>query len=300
MPKLYAMVGGAGYVAPKHMAAIRDTGGQLSIVYDPNNSIGIIDKYFRNCYVFNDWWKFDKAIREIPIDYFVICSPNNYHRYHIEYGLSVADNVICEKPLVIDPADLTYLEELMDVSYTYPYQKKNIYPILQLRDIKPGKMMGRDHKVEVTYHTPRGFWYSQSWKFNPAESGGLLMNIGIHLFDFLIYKFGKVLRYEVDYLNGFHAAGYLELVKAKVKWNLSIDPDLKPYRAFKVNDKVWEFDPGIFDTAHSLVYKKILAGKGHDFLSTRDSINLVHAMNDLHKDKLWNDFNHMQTVGWKI
>jgi len=297
MPKRYAMVGGAGYVAPKHMEAIKATGGQLVAIFDPNDSIGIIDSYFPNCQVFNQWYKFHKAIKEIPLDFFVICSPNNHHRFHIEYGLAVANNVICEKPLVIDPAELDDLEELIDIDYSFPYKKKTVYPVLQLRDIRPidfRQFSGAGkHDVNVKYHTPRGHWYSQSWKFNPAESGGLLMNIGIHLFDFLIYQFGKPISYDLDYINGFQAAGYLELEWAKVVWELSIDPDLNPRREIKVNGQEWDLSQ-LFKSSHTLVYKNILAGKGHNFRSTRNAIELVHAMNDEAKGHLWADFENMQ------
>lgn len=300
MPKLYAMVGGAGYVAPKHMEAIRDTGGQLVAIFDPNDSIGIIDSYFPNCYVFNQWYKFHKAIQKFNLDYFVICSPNNHHMFHIEYGLSMANNVICEKPLVIDPAEMESLEETIDIKYRYPYKDKTIYPVLQLRDLQPGPVYAMDNTVNVTYHTPRGFWYSQSWKFNPAASGGLLMNIGIHLFDFLIYKFGAVKGYELYYMNGFSAAGYLKLARANVRWNLSIDPDNKPCREFVVNRECWKFRNDQFKNAHTLVYQNILNGNGHDYLTTLAAIKLVTKLNERAKGRLWADYDHMQMKGWKI
>jgi UDP-N-acetyl-2-amino-2-deoxyglucuronate dehydrogenase len=281
------------------MEAIRDTGGQLAVIYDPNDSIGIIDSYFPNCYVYNQWFKFHKAIQQIPLDYFVICSPNNHHMFHIEYGLSMADNVICEKPLVIDPAELESLEETIDISYSYPHKVKTVYPVLQLRDLHPGRELGKDNIVDVTYHTPRGFWYSQSWKFNPAQSGGLLMNIGIHLFDFLIYKFGPAFEYELDYMNGFSAAGYLKLARAKVKWNISIDPDNEPRREFVVNDNLWKFGNDQFKNAHTLVYQNILNGNGHDYLTTLAAIKLVANMNEKAKGRLWADYDHMQMKGWK-
>jgi len=300
MPKLYAMVGGAGYVAPKHMEAIRDTGGQLSLIFDPNDSIGIVDSYFPNCMVYNQWYKFHKAIQQIPIDYFVICSPNNHHMFHIEYGLSMADNVICEKPLVMDAGELEDLEIIIDTAYSYPRKSKTVYPILQLRDLMPGRELTKGNMVDVKYHTPRGFWYTQSWKFNPAASGGLLMNIGIHLFDFLIYKFGPVFSYELDYMNGFSAAGYIELARAKVKWEVSIDPDLEPRREFNVNGETWTFNNDRFKNAHTLAYENILEGRGHDYLSTMTSLKMVNRMNDMAKARLWSDYEHMQLKGWKI
>jgi len=300
MPKLYAMVGGAGYVAPKHMEAIRNTGGQLVAIFDPNDSIGIVDSYFPNCYVYNQWYKFHKAIQQIPLDYFVICSPNNHHMFHIEYGLSMADNVICEKPLVIDPKELTDLEEIIETKYSYPNKEKTVYPVLQLRDLNPGPELTTDNMVKVKYHTPRGFWYTQSWKFNPAQSGGLLMNIGIHLFDFLIYKFGSVQVYELDYMNGFTAAGYMELTGAKVKWELSIDPDNEPRREFLVNDGLYHFGNKSFKDAHTLVYANILDGYGHGYLTTKPAIELVNGMNDRARGYLWADYENMQNKGWKI
>ncbi|MCK4776977.1 MAG: Gfo/Idh/MocA family oxidoreductase [Actinomycetia bacterium] len=283
--KTFALVGTAGYVAVKHLKAIKEVGGELILAYDPVDSVGILDSYFPECRSFCDWHKFHNAIRQIPIDYFVICSPNHMHMFHIEYGLSVAKNVICEKPLVLTDPEMKYITDLIQDNY----RDKGLYPILQLRDMLPKVYAGPERvKVNVIYNTPRGAWYKESWKSDPLASGGLLMNIGIHLFDFLLWRYGQVEDYNLLYYNPCRAAGCLKLRYAYVKWELSIDLDKDARRMFFENDERIQLS-GRFKEMHTEVYKNILAGRGHDFRKCKSAIQLVNKLNEVAGIRLWEE-----------
>ncbi|MBD3393971.1 MAG: oxidoreductase, partial [Chitinivibrionales bacterium] len=224
--KKFALTGLAGYIAPRHLKAIKETGNTLVAACDPSDSVGIIDSYFPNASFFREFERFDRHLEKLRrkgdgIDYLSICSPNYLHDAHIRLALRLGAHAICEKPLVLNPWNIDALQELAEE------HGKNIYCILQLRlhpaivalkkqidQDKPGKK----HEIDLTYITSRGRWYLVSWKGNVEQSGGLATNIGIHFFDMLIWIFGGVKRLEVHVAEAKKVAGYVELERAKVRW----------------------------------------------------------------------------------
>ena len=228
----FALIGAAGYVAPRHMRAIRDVGGDLKVALDPNDSVGVIDSHFPDARFFVEFERFDRHIDKLrranePIDYVSICSPNYLHDAHVRFALRADANAICEKPLVLNPWNLDGLAE------TAQRTNRNVNTILQLR-LHPAIKELRErvaadpktvHEVDVTYITSRGRWYQVSWKGDNSKSGGIATNIGIHLFDMLGYVFGPARSNVVHLRTPYRAAGYLELAKARVRWFLSIARD---------------------------------------------------------------------------
>src|ERR1051325_4434130 len=214
--KSFALIGAAGYVAPRHMRAIRDVGGDLKVALDPNDSVGVLDSYFPSTRFFTEFERFDRHIDKLrranePIDYISICSPNYLHDAHVRFALRSDANAICEKPLVLNPWNLDGLAEASQRS------NRSINTILQLR-LHPTIRALREriaakpsvtHNIDVTYITSRGRWYQVSWKGNDGKSGGIATNIGIHLFDMLVYVFGDVRSNTVHLRNAQRAAGYL-------------------------------------------------------------------------------------------
>jgi len=293
--KKFAITGVAGYIAPRHLRAIKDTGNILVAASDPHDSVGILDQYFPDAAFFTEIERFDRHLDKLRrsgkgIDYLSICSPNNLHDAHIRLALRNDAHAICEKPLVLNPWNLDLLEKLEEE------YKRKIFSILQLR-VHPSLISLKDkiekerktskHKVELTYVTSRGKWYDYSWKGDPQKSGGIATNIGIHFFDLLIWLFGKPINYNILMNRTDKMKGELELESADVSWFLSIDKkDLAgdlirggktTYRSIKIDDKEIEFTEG-FTELHTEVYRRTLNGNGFTISDARPSIEFVQKL----------------------
>lgn len=297
--KNFAVTGVAGYIAPRHLKAIKDTGNRLIAAVDPHDSVGILDQFSPDTAFFTEFERFDRHLEKLRrsasekrVDYVSICSPNNLHDAHIRQALRIGADAICEKPLVLNPWNLDALEEL-----EREYGKK-VYTILQLR-VHPAlsalkeklktqnSKLKTKHNVVLTYITSRGLWYDYSWKGEESKSGGITTNIGIHLFDLLSWYFGKAVESEVHLLEPNKSAGFLELEYANVKWYLSIDRNDLPkeaveknkttYRSITIEGDEVEFTEGFTDL-HTKVYERTLAGEGFGIKDARNSIELVYNM----------------------
>lgn len=289
----FALIGAAGYIAPRHMRAIRDVGGDLQVALDPKDSVGILDSYFPDARFFVEFERFDRYVDKLrrqgnPLDYIAICSPNYLHDAHVRFALRSNADAICEKPIVLNPWNLDGLIELSRQT------GRRVNTILQLRLHPAVKALrerimtepARIHDVDLTYIASRGRWYDVSWKGDDGKSGGVATNIGVHFFDMLAYVFGSV-RSNIMHLHGPHrAAGYLELERARVRWFLSISrqdlpPDVKPgqttWRSIKIDNVETEFSDGFTDL-HTESYREILAGRGFAIEETRPSIELVSQL----------------------
>lgn len=294
----FALIGAAGYIAPRHMQAIKDTGNRLVAALDPADSVGILDRYFDDVDFFTEFERFDRHIellkrkdKNSKIDYISICSPNYLHDAHIRFALRVGSDAICEKPLVLNPWNLDGLHEVEEEL------GQKIYNILQLR-VHPEilKLKGKSKEIkvdrkkadiELTYITSRGKWYEYSWKGQPEKSGGVATNIGIHFFDMLMWIFGKVQSSEIHYADNKKVSGFLELESANVKWFLSLDKSDLPekahkeskttYRSILIDGEEVEFSSGFTDL-HTVVYQDILNGKGFGLEDARPSIELAYQI----------------------
>jgi UDP-N-acetyl-2-amino-2-deoxyglucuronate dehydrogenase len=290
------MIGVAGFVAPRHLTAIKDTGNTLIAATDPSDSVGILDRYSLDVRFFREIERFDRFLEKLRrgpetnrVHYVSICSPNYLHDAHVRLALRVGADAVCEKPLVINPWNLDALAEAERET------GKRVYSILQLR-VHPAllalkaSLEQRGHRradVRLTYITARGGWYDVSWKGSEDRSGGVAANIGIHFFDLLIWLFGPVQRYEVHLKEGRKVGGTLELRDADVRWFLSVDAadlpfEAKPgvrvtYRSITVDGAELEFTEG-FGDLHTRVYERTLAGEGFGIEDARPSIELVHRI----------------------
>lgn len=296
----FAMLGAAGFVAPRHMKAISDSGGTLVAACDPYDGVGVLDRHFPDCRFFTEFERFDRHLeklrrRDEGIDYVSVCSPNYLHDAHCRLALRLGAHAICEKPLVTSPWNL---DQLLQLEQDHG---RRVYTVLQLRlhaavqALKAELARGHRERLDVTltYVTRRGPWYHQSWKGDPAKSGTLAMNIGIHFFDLLLWLFGPIGAGEeaiaVHHRSEAKAAGVLELPGARVRWFLSIDAnDLPPgllakgQHAFRALDlgaegPPFDFSTG-FDDLHTKVYADILGGGGYGVEDARPSIELVHRI----------------------
>lgn len=295
--KNFILIGAAGYIAPRHMKAIKDTGNNLIAALDPNDSVGIIDSYFPEAAFFTEFERFDRHIEKLKragtkIDYVSICSPNYLHDAHIRFGLRHGADVICEKPIVLNPWNIEALEEIEAAS------KNRVYNILQLRlhesvialkqkvDAAPKDKI---FDIDLTYLTSRGNWYHTSWKGDLQKSGGIATNIGVHFFDMLMWIFGDVQKSEVHIHNHDRAAGYLELGRARVKWFLSINYDVIPqhikdsgartYRSIMIEDEEFEFSGG-FTELHTKSYEDIISGGGFRISEAQNAIEIVSKIRE--------------------
>jgi UDP-N-acetyl-2-amino-2-deoxyglucuronate dehydrogenase len=293
--KNFALVGAAGYIAPRHLQAIKDTGNNLVAALDKFDSVGIMDSYFPKADFFTEFERFDRHLDKLKrigqqIDYVSICSPNYLHDSHIRFALRHHADAICEKPLVLNPWNVDALQEIEDET------GKRVFTILQLRlhpnIIKLKKEIdaapeGKVFDVELTYITSRGKWYHHSWKGDELKSGGIATNIGIHFFDMLLWVFGEVKDLQMKSYESDSASGYLELQKARIHWRLSINENHVPedakakgkrtYRSLKMNGNEIEFSDG-FTELHTSSYKEILAGRGFGLKDARASIELAHKI----------------------
>lgn len=295
MAKNFAITGVAGYVAPRHLKAIKDTDNRLVAAVDPNDSVGVLDGFFEKVAFFTEFERFDRHIEKLrrrsdsaQVDYVSICSPNYLHDAHARFALRVGADAVCEKPLVLNPWNIDALQELEAES------GHRIYTVLQLR-VHPSLIALREkilkeppdkmHEIQLTYITTRGQWYLVSWKGQVERSGGLATNIGIHFFDLLIWLFGNTKHSEVHFADSYKTCGYIELERAQVRWYLSIDKDDLPpdiagkgqrtFRSITVDGEEIEFSGGFTDL-HTVVYQEILKGNGFGLEDARPSIVLAH------------------------
>ena len=291
--KTFALIGGAGYVAPRHMKAIKKTGNKLIAVLDPNDSIGIIDSYFPMADFFTEFERFDRHIdkkkrKGASIDYVSICSPNYLHDAHIRFALRNNADAICEKPLVLNPWNLDGLEEMENDlgNKVYNILQLRLHPsIIELKEQVEKRQVEKKYEIDLTYITSRGNWYFSSWKGDESKSGGIATNIGVHFYDMLIWIFGKIQLNIVHHREPKRASGFMELENARVRWFLSLDEKMLPpdvystgqrtYRSITVDGKEIEFSKGFTDL-HTLSYQDILDGNGFGLKEARPSIEAVH------------------------
>lgn len=291
--KDFALIGVAGYIAPKHLKAIKETGNRLVAALDKFDSVGVLDSYFPETAFFVEFERFDRHIEKLKrtghkIDYVSICSPNYLHDAHIRFALRVGANAICEKPLVLNPWNV---EALMELEQETGLKVNNIlqlrlHPsIIALKQRISTQNSSQKHQVTLTYITSRGSWYHSSWKGDSSKSGGIATNIGIHFFDMLIWVFGAVKQLEIKENQAQKVSGILELEKATVEWTLSIDPKDLPapcqidgkrtFRSITVDGQEAEFSEGFADL-HTMSYQEILKGNGFSCEEVIPSIQLVH------------------------
>jgi UDP-N-acetyl-2-amino-2-deoxyglucuronate dehydrogenase len=294
-PLNFALVGAAGFVAPRHLEAITATGNRLVAALDPHDSVGVLDAWAPQALFFTEQERFDRHLEKLRqgpeeerIHFVSICSPNYLHDAHARLALRLQADAICEKPLVINPWNLDQLARLEEE------HGRRVYTVLQLRHHPALRALrerkaGRTERAEVvlTYLTQRGPWYQVSWKGDPAKSGGLAMNLGVHFFDFLIWMFGPVERAEVHLADATRMAGSLELERARVRWFLSVAAEDVPadvrarggraYRALKVDGESVELSQG-FEGLHRAVYEAVLCGEGLGIEAVRPSIELIHTL----------------------
>jgi len=293
--KKFALIGAAGYIAPRHMQAIRDTNNDLIAALDTNDSVGIMDSYFPNAAFFTEFERFDRHLEKLKrndnkADYVSICSPNYLHDAHIRFGLRYGADVICEKPIVLNPWNIDALEELEveTGNCIYNILQLRLHPsIIALREKVANSLPGKVFEFDLTYITSRGNWYYTSWKGNGEKSGGIATNIGVHFYDMLQWVFGDVKENIVHVHTHDRAAGYLEFNKAKVRWFLSINEETLPaevraagkrtYRSIDIEGEALEFSDGFTDL-HTLSYKDILAGGGFRIGEARTAIDIVHTI----------------------
>ncbi len=294
-PLRFAIIGAAGYVAPRHMHAIKTLGHTLVAAYDPYDGVGILDSYFPEADFFTEFERFDRHLEKLKrsdagIDYLVVCSPNYLHDAHIRFGLRLGAHVICEKPVVLNPWNVEALIAMESASpgkVNTILQLRHFPTLIALRDEILGNKTEDPLEVELTYITARGNWYYSSWKGDISKSGGIATNIGIHFFDLLLWIFGPVVTLEVHQKSHDRASGFLKLKHANVKWFLSIDPNTLPdkvveqkgrtYRVLNINGKSIEFSEG-FQELHTHSYAEILAGKGFGLTEALPSISLAHRI----------------------
>jgi UDP-N-acetyl-2-amino-2-deoxyglucuronate dehydrogenase len=291
----FALIGAAGYIAPRHLKAIKDTGNNLVSALDKFDSVGIMDSYFPNADFFTEPERFDRHLDKLrridqgrEVHYVSICSPNYLHDSHIRLALRNQAHAICEKPIVLNPWNVDALQTMEKET------GKNIYTILQLRyhpsilALKKLVEEGPANKIynlDLSYITSRGRWYHISWKGDTAKSGGVATNIGVHFFDMLTYVFGDVKENLVHCMEENRAAGYLELKNARVRWFLSLDYDdlpknivekgMRTYRSISMEGKEIEFSGGFTDL-HTVTYKETLEGRGFRLEDARSSIETVY------------------------
>ena len=293
--KNFVIIGAGGYIAPRHMKAIKETGNNLLAAIDKNDSVGILDTYFPNADFFTEFERFDRHLEKLKrqgtnIDYVVVCTPNYLHDAHIRFGLRIGADVICEKPVVLNPWNVNGLLEMEKE------MGKKVYSILQLRlhpailELKDKIVNGpkdKKYEVKLKYITSRGNWYQHSWKGDVQKSGGIGTNIGIHFFDMLQWIFGGVKQNMVTQLSTTSATGKLELDNAFVDWFLSIDENTLPidikkvgkraYRMLQIDNEEIEFSDGLADL-HTKSYEEILNNNGFSLTETINSIEIVHGI----------------------
>ncbi len=302
--KNFALIGAAGYIAPRHLKAIKDTGNNLVASLDKFDSVGIIDSYFPDSNFFTEFERFDRFIdkyvrSENTLDYTSVCTPNYLHDSHIRFGLRHGSDVICEKPLVLNPWNIDGLKEMEKEcgKRVWNIFQLRLHPsIIALKEKVAAAPKDKIFEFDLTYITSRGNWYYQSWKGDTTKSGGIATNIGVHFYDMLSWIFGAVKTNIVHVHTHDRAAGLLEFDRAKVRWFLSINADTIPaelraqgkrtYRSMNIEGEEIEFSDGFTDL-HTTSYKEILAGRGFGLDEAYASIGIVH------------DIRHATPVGLK-
>lgn len=297
-PSRFALIGAAGYIAPRHMKAIKDTGNVLVAALDSNDTVGILDSYFPDARFFTEFERFDRYVdllrrRNENVEYVSIASPNYLHDSHIRFALRTGASAICEKPLVVNPWNAEALRDIETES------GKRVFTILQLR-LHPGIIglrervaglradgAGGDIDLDLTYITSRGSWYFASWKGDERKSGGIIPNIGIHFFDMLVWVFGPVQENLVSFVRQDAASGVLRFDGATVRWFLSVNADHLPhsakgrgqrtFRSIMLEGEEIEFSDGFTDL-HTESYRAILAGEGFGIEDALPSIQLAHEI----------------------
>ena len=306
--KNFGLIGAAGYVAPRHMRAIKDTGNNLLAAYDTFDSVGVIDSHFPKADFFTEFERFDRHVNKLkqngtPLDFLSVCSPNYLHDSHIRFGLRSGANVVCEKPIVLNPWNLDALQEIEKET------GNQVNTILQLRlhqsiiDLKHKIDNGPKDKVydfDLSYLTSRGKWYYTSWKGDKKKSGGIATNIGIHFYDMLSWIFGPVKENIVHIHTHDRAAGFLGFEKARVRWFLSINADTLPqhvidkgmttYRSMTLEGEEIEFSKGFFDL-HTKSYDNIVQGNGFSLEDARPSLEIVHQISNSQPIGLKGDYH---------
>jgi UDP-N-acetyl-2-amino-2-deoxyglucuronate dehydrogenase len=297
VPRNFALIGAAGYVAPRHMRAIRDTGNRLIAAVDKAESVGILDSFSFDVAFFTEFERFDRHAEKMRrqgeekrIHYTSICSPNYLHDAHVRFSLRIGATAICEKPLVLTPWNLDALAELEQETGVRVYNvlQLRVHPsIVALREKIRRAPEGKKYAIDLAYITSRGVWYFVSWKGDVNKSGGIASNIGIHFFDMLLWTFGAVQRAEVHHADSRRMAGFLELEKARVRWFLSLRKEDLPeaarkagkttYRSMTVDEEEFDFSEGFMDL-HTEIYREIFAGRGFGIDDARLSIHLVYEL----------------------
>jgi UDP-N-acetyl-2-amino-2-deoxyglucuronate dehydrogenase len=302
----FALIGAAGYIAPRHMKAIRDTGNELVAALDPSDSVGIIDSYHPNADFFTEFERFDRHVDKLrrrgrPVDYISICSPNYLHDAHIRFALRSNAHAICEKPLVLNPWNLDALSEIERES------EKKIFNVLQLR-LHPAiralhervrQSPDKTFDIDLTYLTSRGHWYFTSWKGSDEKSGGIASNIGVHFFDMLAWVFGRRLDSIVHIHERDVASGLLRFERAQVRWFLSVNAKYLPaatnqssYRSILIEGEELNFSEGFTDL-HTECYRDLLAGRGYGLEDARTAIETVYAIRNGKPCGLVGDYHPM-------
>jgi len=307
--KQFALIGAAGYIAPRHLRAIKETGNNLVAALDKFDSVGIMDSFFPEADFFVEFERFDRHIEKLKrdknlnLDYVSICTPNYLHDAHIRFALRSGANAICEKPLVLNPWNIEALESIEKSTH------KKVNTILQLRLHKSIVALKKQiengpkdkiYDVDLTYLTSRGHWYYTAWKGEISKAGGIATNIGIHFFDMLAWVFGDLKKNIVHLHTHDRAAGYLEFKQARVRWFLSINEELLPqkakekgqrtYRSITVNGKEIEFSDGFFDL-HTKSYQNIIAGNGFGLADAKASVQLTHDIRNASLSPLQGDYH---------
>ncbi|MFY0482082.1 Gfo/Idh/MocA family protein [Flavobacterium sp. PLA-1-15] len=307
--KNFALIGAAGFIAPRHLQAIKETNNTLVAALDKFDSVGIIDSYFPDADFFTEFERFDRHVSKLvyeknrPLDYVSICTPNYLHDSNIRFALRQNADAICEKPLVLNPWNLDALQKIEQET------KKKVYTILQLRlhpsiialkqKIENGPK-DKIYDIDLTYITSRGHWYYTSWKGDPAKSGGVASNIGVHFYDMLSWIFGSLKTNKVHLHTHDRAAGYLEFQNARVRWFLSINCNTLPneikekgqttYRSIKMEGEEIEFSDG-FKDLHTASYKHVLEGHGFGLEEARESIEIIHLIRNASITPLNGDYH---------
>lgn len=295
--KNFVLIGAAGYIAPRHMKAIKDTGNDLIAAYDPYDGIGIIDSYFPQASFFSEFERFDRHLEKLKrggtnIDYVSICSPNYLHDAHIRYGLRIGADVICEKPIVLNPWNIDALIEL-EKEYTNKVntilQLRHHEAIIELKDRIESGSKDKIYNIDLKYITSRGNWYYSSWKGDIDKSGGIASNIGIHFFDMLQWIFGAMKSHSVEIKTRDTNSGILTFERARVKWFLSInsnnlpqeskDEGLRTFRTLVIEGDAIDFSKG-FNDLHTVSYEKIIEGRGYGLKDAKNSLDIVSKIRE--------------------
>lgn len=311
--KNFGIIGVGGYIAPRHLKAIKETENNLIVALDKNDSVGIMDSYFPQCSFYTEYERFDRFVEKIKhtkdkLDFVTVCTPNYLHDSHIRFGLRAGADVICEKPLVLNPWNIDALQKMEEQT------GRKVYNILQLR-LHPAIIEWKNmvdngpkdkvYDVDLTYITSRGLWYYTSWKGDSSKSGGVATNIGVHFYDMLSWIFGSIKENIVHIYEHDRAAGLLLFERARVRYFMSINADTLPkqaveqgkrtYRKMEMDGKEIEFSDG-FTELHTESYKKILAGEGFGLDQAYQSIKIVHDIRNTRPIGLKGDYHPLAAL----